>query len=84
MLNPKQEKFLSEYLKTGNAAESYRRAYGTNNTGTAKANGARLLANPAIQARLAELQTEIANERICDVQEIRERLSQIGDVYDVL
>ena len=85
MLNPKQELFLCEYLKCGNAAESYRRAYGTGGN-TAKANGARLLANPAIQERLRELQAEVANERICSVQEIQERLSSIArrELYEVV
>ena len=86
MLNPKQEKFLAEYLKTGNAAESYRRAFNVTNSCTAKANASRLLKSAQIQARLAELQTEVANERICDVQEIQERLSAIArrELYEVV
>lgn len=86
MLNPKQQRFCVEYLKTGNAAQSYKLAFGISNDNAARASSCRLLKNPEIQARLAELQAEVANEKILSAQEIQERLSAIArrEVYETV
>ena len=78
MLNPKQEKFCIEYLKSGNATAAYKAAFGIVNDGTARANSSRLLKSPAVQKRLSELQAAITNAAICDAKEIQERLSSIA------
>lgn len=78
MLNPKQEKFCVEYLKSGNATSAYKAAFGIVNDNTARANSSRLLKNPAIQKRLSDLQAEINDGAICDAKEIQERLSAIA------
>lgn len=85
-LSPQREKFCAEYVRCGNATEAYRRAYSVTNTGTAKANASKLLKNPEIQARLAELQAEVTNEKILSAQEIQERLSSIArrEVYETV
>ena len=77
-LSAQQEKFCLAFVQSGNAAEAYRQAYSVTNTGTAKANGSRLLKNPAVQSRIAELQAKVENEKICTAKEIQERLSAIA------
>lgn len=78
MLKPKQERFCVEYLKTGNAAQSYKLSFGISNDNAARASSCRLLKSAAIQNRLSELQAEINNEKILTAQEIQERLSSIA------
>ena len=78
MLNPKQERFCSEYVTCGNAAAAYRQAYGTTSDGTARANASKLLRNQKIQTRIAELQSEVASAAVCTAQEIQERLTSIA------
>lgn len=77
-LTAQQEKFCLAFVQSGNAAEAYRQAYSVTNTGTAKANGSRLLKNPAVQSRIAELQAKVEDEKICTAKEIKERLSAIA------
>ena len=86
MLNVQQEKFCLEFVRSGNAAQAYKAAYAVTNTGTAKANGSRLLKNPAVQSRIAELQAKVENEKICTAQEIQERLSSIArrELYETV
>ena len=57
-LTPKQKKFVAEYLKTGNATESARRAGYAGNDDTLRQVGAENLAKPYIA-----LAIEKANER---------------------
>lgn len=85
-LTAQQEKFCIEYLKHGNAAQAYKAAYSVTNTGTAKANGSRLLKNPLVQSRIAELQAKVENEKICSAREIQERLSSIArrELYETI
>ena len=78
MLKPKQERFCVEYLKTGNAAQSYKLSFGISNDNAARASSCRLLKSSAIQNRLSELQAEINNEKILTATEIQERLSAIA------
>lgn len=78
MLNPKQEKFLREYAKSGNAGQAYQIAFGLSNANAARASSSRLLKSPEIQARLAEIQAELASDTICQAKEIQERLTQIA------
>ena len=76
--NPKQEKFLREYAKSGNAGQAYQIAFGLSNANAARASSSRLLKSPEIQARLSELQAELASDSICQAKEIQERLTQIA------
>lgn len=86
MLNPKQERFCIEYLKSGHASSAYKAAFGIDNDGTARANSSRLLKSAAIQKRLSELQAEINSDKIVSAQEVQERLSAIArrEVYETL
>ena len=78
MLSPQAEKFCGEYIASGNGKASYMAAFEVTNAGTARVNASKLLKRPEIQARLAELQAEIASSKICAAQEIQERLSSIA------
>ncbi len=77
-LNPKQEAFCLEYIKTGNLTVAYQKAYGTKSPGVAASNANRLLKNENVQARLKELRDEMASPKIMDAQEIQERLTAIA------
>lgn len=85
MLTPKQESFCAFYLKSGVAAEAYQKAYGGGRD-SARVKASNLLRNDKIQARLAELQAEIANEKICSAREVQERLSAIArrELYETI
>lgn len=76
--NPKWEAFCLEYAKKANATDSYKNAgYKVKNDASAGASANKLLKNPMIQARLAELHDEMASEKIANAAEIQERLTAI-------
>lgn len=78
MLNAKQEAFCLHYAKTGNATESYKKAYNSKSERSAISAGNRLLKNVDIQNRIRELTAEAHKSSIMDIQEMQERLSAIG------
>lgn len=74
----KQEKFCLHYAETGNATESYKKAgykYSTDNVAAVEA--CKLLKNPKIAGRIAEIADEIASEKIADIVEIQEYLTSV-------
>ena len=76
--NAKWERFCLEYAKKANATDSYKNAgYKVKNDASAGASANKLLKNPIIQARLAELHEEMASEKIANAAEIQERLTAI-------
>ena len=76
--NIKHERFCVEYVKTANAADSYRIAYKSKSSNQVLAQSAsRLLKNEKIQARLAELHEEMASDKIANAAEVQERLTRI-------
>lgn len=77
-LNPRQEQFCLEYARSGNATASYRKSYGVTDETVSASCASKLLKNAKIQARLKEIQDELASERIMDAREIQERLTAIG------
>lgn len=76
-LTTRQEKFIEEYLQTGNATQAYQAAFGCKSD-SARASASALLRNVSVQARLAELQSELSSEKICAAVEIQTLLSAIG------
>ena len=77
-LSVKQEAFVLEFAKTGNAAEAYRNAgYKTNGPNSATSGASRLLMKANVQKRLKELSDEIKNESIADIQEMQSVLTSI-------
>jgi len=70
MLTPKQENFVQAYLRTGNAYQAYLEAYDVKpDTGraTVDQSARRLLLNPKITLRLAEINNQAA-EKIAEHQ----------------
>ena len=58
--NARHERFAQEFLTDLNSTAAYGRAYPETTARSARAAGARLLANVSVQARVAELQAERA------------------------
>ncbi len=74
-LTPRQEQFCMEYAASGNAyrsaiAAGYSEAY-------AKGNVNKLVENVSVKERLAELAEAAKNEKIADIQEMQEVLTNI-------
>ena len=77
-LNPRQEKFCIEYAKTGNTTQEYQSAgFESKSRESAQANGARLLGDARIQARLRELAEKTESESIADIKELQAGLTKI-------
>ena len=78
-LTPKQEKFCQEYIKTGNASESYRVAYDCQKmkSETINRNAFDLLQNNKISTRIKNLSEEIKNKSIADAEEIQIILTKL-------
>lgn len=78
-LTPKQEAFCQEYIKTGNATESYKRSYSTKNmkSETINNNAYMLLKNSDISARIKALSDEIKNKSIADAEEIQMLMTKL-------
>lgn len=75
-LTQKQEDFIINYLKTGNATRSAISAgYSING---AEVQGSVLLRNIKVKDRLVELQTQINTPKIADIVERKEILSKIA------
>lgn len=69
-LSVKQQKFIDEYIISGNATDAYKRAYpNVKKDETAAAAGNRLLRNVKVAVELANRVKEAKDGRIMDVQE---------------
>lgn len=78
MLPVKQEKFCLEYAKSGNQRQAYISAgYSCKNEASADASASKLLRNPKVKERLAELAEEIKNASIADITEMQKTLTTI-------
>ena len=78
-LTVKQENFCLEYAKSGNATKSYLKAYSKDNSySAAGVESCRLLKNPKIKARLQELHQIHNAKKIMQVEEMKERLTNIA------
>lgn len=70
-LTPKQKKFADEYIKTGNATESYMRVYKCK-TPIAEASSSRLLRNVKVANYIQERNAKLDKATIADMVEIKE------------
>lgn len=77
-MNLKQQRFCDEYLKDGNGTRAYMTAYPDSSEESARSSACDLLANPNVKQYLEEKNREIHNSKICDVEEIRQLLSEIA------
>lgn len=84
-LTVKQEAFCREYIKSGNATESYKLAgYSVKSDNAAGVEGHKLLRNPKIQKRLKDRMQEISDKSIVKEVEILEILSRIARGTEVI
>ncbi|MTN82213.1 terminase small subunit [Turicibacter sanguinis] len=72
-LTPKQQAFADYYIQSGNATESYKKAYEScKKEETARANASRMLTNANVVAYIEEKQKEIDSTRTADMKEVKE------------
>ena len=74
-LTEKQKAFCDYYIESLNATESYKKAYGCNNDGTARVEGSKNLAKPNIKTYIDERLKEIESKRIAKAEEVLAFLS---------
>jgi len=77
----RQELFIQEYIKTGNATNSAIKAGYSKRT--ARSTGQRLLTNVDIKKRIEELSQKIANNNIMTAKERQEYLTKLINSDDV-
>ena len=87
ILTPKQENFCIEYLKTGNASEAYRQAYGVRNVKPETVNrlGKKLIDNVKIMSRVDELRKPAViaaqitlTKHLTDLEDLRDLAKKEG------
>lgn len=87
-ITPKQERFLSVYLDTGNASEAYRQAYDCQRMkdATIAVKASELLKNGNISVRLRQLQSDLKRSSDIKKEAILEELAIIAfsDVRDYI
>jgi len=77
-LSPKQEKFVQEYIKSGNATQSYIKA-GYSENG-ADVSASRLLGNASVKKRLEELKNASTKKFIIDKEFLTEKYLEIHNL----
>ena len=78
-LSVKQQKFIDEYIISGNATEAYKKAYpNVKKDKTAAAAGNRLLRNVKVAIKLKERTESLRSSKIMDQQEVMERYTAIA------
>lgn len=76
-LNAMEQAFADYYIETLNATESVKRAGFTVKEGSARARGCALKKDPRIQAYIASVMDEKANDRIASQDEVLEFLTAV-------
>ncbi|MGM7719431.1 terminase small subunit [Metabacillus sp. Hm71] len=76
-LTEKQKRFADFYIETGNATDSYRRAYNCTEK-TASVEGFKNLAKPSVKSYIDSKLTEMSNKRIMDAEEVMTLLTSIA------
>lgn len=76
-LTEKQKRFADYYIETGNASDSYKRAYDCSSDKTASVEGSRNLAKPSVKKYIDERMKSINSETIATQQEIMEYLTNV-------
>lgn len=77
-LTPKQERFCTAYIETGNASEAYKIAYdaGKMSSGAVHVAASRLLDNPKVALRVDELRAAHIQRHAVTVDTIRDMLME--------
>ena len=77
-LTLKQRKFADEYIISGNATESYKKAYSSvKKDSTANTNASRMLRNAKVKKYIDERLKEIESEKTASIKEVMEYLSSV-------
>ena len=77
-LTLKQQRFADEYIISGNATESYKKAgYRANNDNIAAVEGKKLLRNPKIKPYIDERLKKIESEKTASIKEVMEYLTSV-------
>ena len=71
-LTPNQKKFADEYIKTGNAKQSYINAGYKARGNRAEASASRLLRNVKVRDYIRQRNKELDRDTIADMQEVKE------------
>ena len=69
-LNPKQKAFCDDYLKSGNATQSYKDVYKVSDK-VAGAAAPRLLENVRVKEHLKERQSKVDRKRIASIEDVQ-------------
>ena len=79
-LTLKQQNFVYAYIETGNAVESYKRAYNTDRmtVGAVNTESGRLMANPAVKAAIDAQQTEHRKRHEVTIDRLVQELANIA------
>lgn len=78
-LTPKQQAFVAEYLKTGNATEAVKRAgYQCKSDDAARMQGSRLLTNDNVQGAIKEAKAKVMDVAIVDATFVLNGLRDIA------
>ena len=85
MLTPKQEKFVNCIIEGMSQADAYRSAYNTSRMAdkTIHESASKLMADPKISARVAELREKMASKSIMTAQQRMEWLTELINNTDV-
>lgn len=77
-LTIKQERFVHEYIATGNACEAYRRSYDTKsrNQATIMTSANKLLKNPAISKKIEEIRSKARKRNEITVDDLVNELDE--------
>ena len=84
-LTTKQKKFADEFIKTGNATQSYKAAgYSVRSDNAAGVEGHKLLRNPKVKNYIDEKMKEIEDKQIAKADEVLKHLSAAmrGEIYE--
>lgn len=83
-LTPKQQAFILEYIKLGNATQAYINAGYVCNYKTAKTNGNNLLSKNIIQEEIRRLRKEDFQKNVATSEEVMDFFSRVmrGEVKD--
>ena len=76
-LTPKQKKFADQFIKTGNATQSYKAAgYSVKSDNAAGVEGHRLLRNPKIKNYVDKKMAELEDKQIATAEEVLKYLTK--------
>jgi phage terminase small subunit len=83
-MTEKQKRFADYYIETGNASESYKRAYDCKNDTTARTNANKNLQKPTIKKYIDSTLSEKDKERIASQDEVLAYLTSVlrGEVTE--